>query len=63
VTHVAPHEVVLDRPQPLALADFRRPVLGWTHTPGHDMTDPAGDEWHSRQPPAGHPFCTVEKAG
>ena len=55
--------MVLDLPQPLALADFRRPVLGWTHTPGHDMTDPAGDEWHSRQPPAGHPFCTVEKAG
>ena len=46
-------EVVLDCPEPRALAEFYRALLGWTYAPGHESVDPEGDEWLVLVPPEG----------
>lgn len=46
-------EVVLDCPDPRALAEFYRAVLGWDYAPGHETDDPDGDEWLVLVPPGG----------
>lgn len=38
-------QVVLDCADPRALAGFYRALLGWAYHPGHERTDPEGDEW------------------
>jgi catechol 2,3-dioxygenase-like lactoylglutathione lyase family enzyme len=42
-----PHllHVVLDTPDPRALAEFYRELLGLMYKPGHQDTDPDGDDW------------------
>jgi catechol 2,3-dioxygenase-like lactoylglutathione lyase family enzyme len=37
--------VVLDCPDPRALAEFYRTLLRWEYLPGHETDDPDGDEW------------------
>ena len=46
-------EVTLDCPEPRGLAEFYRLLLGWSYAPGHEQTDPQGDEWLVMQPPDG----------
>lgn len=48
-------EVVLDCPEPRALAEFYRLLLGWPYAPGHEDDDPEGDEWLVLVDPAGGP--------
>lgn len=50
---LALYEVTLDCPEPRDLAEFYRRLLGWAYAPGHETTDPVGDEWLVLLPPAG----------
>jgi catechol 2,3-dioxygenase-like lactoylglutathione lyase family enzyme len=38
-------QVVLDATDNRALAEFYRELLGFRYRPGHETTDPAGDQW------------------
>ncbi|HST66166.1 MAG TPA: VOC family protein [Mycobacteriales bacterium] len=38
-------QTVLDGTDVRALAEFWRLFLGWDYRPGHETTDPEGDEW------------------
>ncbi|WP_449385855.1 VOC family protein [Cellulomonas soli] len=46
-------QVVLDTTDARALAEFYRELLGWSYAPGHEQTDPAGDDWLNLRNPAG----------
>ena len=37
--------VTVDARDPRALAEFYRRLTGWAYTPGHEVADPAGDDW------------------
>ena len=43
----------VDARDPRALAEFYRSLTGWEYTPGHESTDPSGDDWLSLQIPGG----------
>lgn len=43
----------VDARDPRALAEFYRRLTGWEYTPGHESTDPSGDDWLSLQIPGG----------
>lgn len=38
-------QVVLDTQDARGLAEFYRQLFGLTYAPGHEMPDPAGDDW------------------
>src|SRR5690606_29214616 len=44
-------EVALDCPEPRELAEWYRAVTGWDYHPGHETTDPEGEEWLRLVPP------------
>lgn len=46
-------EVALDCPEPRELAEWYRAVTGWDYHPGHETTDPEGEEWLRLVPPGG----------
>lgn len=54
--------VVLDCPVPRDLAEFYRRALGWDYAPGHETTDPAGDEWLELVPPGGGPRLAFQRS-
>ena len=56
------YEVTLDCPEPRALAEFYRRLLGWTYAPGHEAEDPAGDEWLVLLPPAPGPRLAFQRS-
>jgi hypothetical protein len=48
-------QTVLDCTNPRELAEFYRQLLGWSYRPGHEQTDPDGDDWlNLRAPDGGH---------
>jgi hypothetical protein len=47
-------QVVLDAPDPRALAEFYRQLLGLVYRPGHETDDPAGDDWLVLEDSAGY---------
>ena len=46
-------QVVLDCTDTRLLAEFYRRLLGLEYRPGHELTDPAGDDWLVLQVPGG----------
>jgi catechol 2,3-dioxygenase-like lactoylglutathione lyase family enzyme len=51
-------QTVLDTPDPRALAEFYRDLLGWTYRPGDEPPaaaepDPNGQDWLVLRPPGG----------
>ena len=46
-------QTVLDTTNPRELAEFYRQLLGWSYRPGHEESDPAGDDWLNLQAPDG----------
>lgn len=51
--HPQLRSVVLDTTDARGLAEFYRQVLGYEYSPGHEDTDPAGDDWLVLVDPAG----------
>ncbi|MBD7980085.1 VOC family protein [Oerskovia merdavium] len=55
-------EVSLDCPVPRDLAEFYRRLLGWEYVPGHETSDPDGDEWLAIVPPGPGPRLAFQRS-
>jgi len=53
--------VVLNCPDPRALADFYRGLLGWHYQKGQESADPDGDAWLVLTPPDGGPNLAFQR--
>ena len=54
--------VVIDCPQPRALAEFYRAAFGWSYVPGHEEDDPDGDDWLQLRAPGGAPLLAFQRS-
>lgn len=55
-------ELSIDGPEPRALAEFYRHLLGWSYAPGHAAADPEGDDWLVLLPPHGGTRLTSQRS-
>ncbi|WP_125775844.1 VOC family protein [Antribacter gilvus] len=56
------YEVVLDCPDPRALAEFYRPLLGWEYEAGHEVDDPEREDWLRLEAPHGGPRIVFQRS-
>jgi catechol 2,3-dioxygenase-like lactoylglutathione lyase family enzyme len=62
MTALRMRNMVLDCPDPRALAEFYRALLGWEYAPDNETDDPDGDSWLALLPPDGGPRLAFQRS-